>query len=286
MRFLSLFEIRRLPRRRRSRRARRAPRYADRFARRRLTAGALIAASVAGTAWLWQDGWFARRTAATAQAALAATARAGLALGDVLVEGRQRTERGALMAALGVGRGVPILGFDPHAAKRRLEALPWVRAATVERRLPDAIYVRLVERQPLALWQDHGRVAVIDHAGAVIPGARAAGFAHLPLVVGEDAPAHAAGLIAMLAREPELKARVAAAVRVRGRRWNVRLDSGIDVRLPEDGPAAAWAQLARIEREHGLLQRDVVTIDLRTPDRLVVRTAPGATLKVRDGEET
>lgn len=126
---------------------------------------------------------------------------------------------------------------------------------------------------------------MIDRSGAVIPGARGESFAGLPLLVGDDAPAHAADLLAMLAGEPDIVSRVVAAVRVRGRRWNVRLDNGIDVRLPENGPAAAWAQLARIEREHGLLQRDVVAIDLRTPDRLVVRTAPGAALGARDGED-
>jgi cell division protein FtsQ len=46
------------------------------------------------------------------------------------------------------------------------------------------------------------------------------------------------------------------------------------VRLPEADPAAAWAQLARIERQQGLLSRDVLVIDLRLPDRLVVRTDP------------
>jgi cell division protein FtsQ len=69
----------------------------------------------------------------------------------------------------------------------------------------------------------------------------------------------------------------------------LRLDDGIDVRLPEQNPGAAWAELARIQREHDVLGRDVVIIDLRMPDRLIVRTAPGAALENepgRKGEET
>ena len=49
--------------------------------------------------------------------------------------------------------------------------------------------------------------------------------------------------------------------------------------MPETDPAGAWVQLARLEREHGLLGRDVVAIDLRLPGRLVVRTAPDARIK-------
>jgi cell division protein FtsQ len=60
------------------------------------------------------------------------------------------------------------------------------------------------------------------------------------------------------------------------------------VRLPEVEPAKAIAQLAKIEREHGLLDKDVITIDLRLPDRLVVRTAPGTmpVVPAADGENT
>ena len=243
---------------------------------RRTGIGAAASVVVLGLAGLWYGGWVERGVAAAGRALLAATVEAGFKVDDVLVEGRARTKRSAILEALGVARDTPILAFDPHAAKRRLEALPWVRAAIVERRLPEAIFVRLVERKPRALWQHQGRLAVIDRGGDVIPGAKPEAFAHLPLVVGKGAPGHAADLLAMLDSEPELKTRVSAAVRVRDRRWNLRLDGGIDVRLPEHNPAAAWAELARIQREHDVLGRDVVIIDLRMPDRLIVRTAPDA----------
>ncbi len=246
-------------------------------------AGAIVAilTLVLGSfGWLWSSGWIERQTAAQT-AALATgfyrlSAEAGLVVEEVLVEGRGRTARGSLLAALEVGRGDPILAFDPGAARRRLEALPWVRNAKVERRLPSVIYLHLEERRPLAVWQLEGRLAVIDETGETIAGARPEDFAHLTLVVGPDAPAHSAVLLEMLDGEPDLKRRVSAAVRVGGRRWNLRLDGAIKVRLPESGAAEAWARLARIERRHGVLDRDVATIDLRMPDRLVVRTLSGA----------
>jgi cell division protein FtsQ len=128
----------------------------------------------------------------------------------------------------------------------------------------------------MALRHLAGRRAVIDETGAVMPGAQPEDFAQLTLVVGPDAPAHSAALVRLLDSAPELKGRVSAAIRVGGRRWNLQLVGGIDVRLPEHNPEDAWAQLVRLERQHGLLQRNVVTIDLRLPDRLVVRTTPEA----------
>src|SRR6516165_416018 len=186
----------------------------------------------------------------------------GLTVADITVEGRETTDR------------EPILAANPTRAKEQLEALPWVRTAVIERRLPDTLYVRLVERKPLALWQHGGKLDLIDREGAVIPVARLDRFAKLPMVVGDGAAGHAEELLGMLATDPDLASRVTAAIRVGDRRWDVRIDNTIDVLLPADETASAWSQLARLERSSAILKRDVQSIDLRLSDRLVLRVSP------------
>lgn len=204
------------------------------------------------------------------------TARLGLVVTDIKVEGRETTDRETILTALGAGPGTPILAISPRRAKEQLESLPWVRTAVVERRLPDTLYIRLVERKPLALWQHGGKIELIDHEGAVIRVTRLDRFAKLPMVVGESAASHAAELLDMLATEPDLAARVTAAIRVGDRRWNLRIDNAIDVLLPAEAAASAWTQLARLERSSAILKRDVQTVDVRLPDRLVLRVNPEA----------
>jgi cell division protein FtsQ len=204
------------------------------------------------------------------------TARLGLVVTDVKVEGRETTDRDAILAALGAAPGTPILAVSPARAKELLERLPWIHSAVVERRLPGTLYVRLVERKPLALWQHSGQIELIDREGAVIPVTHLDRFAKLPMVVGEHAASHAAELLDILTTEPDLAARVSAAIRVGDRRWNLRIDNTIDVLLPADSPASAWAQLASLERSTAILKRDVQVIDVRLPDRLVVRVNPEA----------
>jgi cell division protein FtsQ len=198
----------------------------------------------------------------------------GLTVSEITVEGRETTDRETILAALAAGPGTPILAVSPTHVKEQLEALPWVRAAVIERRLPGTLYVRLVERKPLALWQHGGKLELVDREGSVIPVVRLDRFAKLPLVVGEGAASHAAELIEMLGSNPDLAARVTAAVRVGDRRWNLRIDNAIDVLLPADEMATAWSQLARLERSSAILKREVLTIDLRLPDRLVLRVSP------------
>ena len=205
-------------------------------------------------------------------AALSTTAALGLVVTDIEVEGRETTDTATILAALDAYAGTPILAISPVRARQQLEALPWVRTAAIERRLPGTLFVRLVERKPLAVWQHDGKQELIDRDGTVIPVPDLSRFARLPTVVGGAAARHgAAELLDALASEPDLAARVTAAVRVGDRRWNVRIDNTIDVLLPEQDAARAWSKLASLERQNRVLQREVATVDLRLPDRLVMR---------------
>jgi cell division protein FtsQ len=179
-----------------------------------------------------------------------------------------------LLEASGLARGMPMLAIAPAEVRERIEAIPWVAQATVQRRLPGRIHIAVVEREAFALWQRQGRFALIDRAGNVIVENDVAPFAGLPLVVGAGAAPVAAALLDEIARFPEVKLRVTAAIRVGERRWNLRLASGADVMLPEGAEAAAIERLAALHRDQGLLDRSLIAIDMRLPDRLVLRPLP------------
>ncbi len=262
-----------------------APRRGRRWFGIAALAGVVMAAGVA--AWLVESGRASDFAARLKDAAVERTAALGLVVGDVLLEGRVHTPRGTVLRAVGVRRGDPILTVDPHRIARRVGAISWVESVVVERRLPATLYVRIVERTPMALWQRNGRLALIDRGGVVLKRRDLSKFSGLMTVVGGDAPRHTPALLTMIAGNPTLAKRVRAAVRVGGRRWNLRLDNGIDVSLPQRGAAAAWARLGRLEQKHGLLGHDIKAIDLRLPDRLIVRkkTGPAPVAKKR-GEKT
>jgi cell division protein FtsQ len=203
-----------------------------------------------------------------------ATAAFGLRVQEVRIEGRQNTPEPLLRAAIGVTRGAPILGFSVAAARARIETLAWVESATVERRLPGTIVVQLQERRPFAIWQNQGKFTLIDREGQIVADQDVAKFGKLPLVVGAGAPAAAAPLLDALTDKPALQAHVVAAVRVGERRWNLHMDSGADVLLPEGQEAVALERLMQLERDHALLERPLEVVDMRLPDRLVVRPRP------------
>lgn len=253
-----------------------------------LAAGAALLVAVAGGAlWLGAGAvaGASSRARELAYDARLATARAGLAVREIVVTGRRHTTPAEIVAALDLRDGEPMLGFDGAAARAELERLPWVKEARVERQFPGTVRVHLVERTPLALWQTRARHTVLDADGQEIRGADPGAFAHLLVVVGADAPEHAREFLALLATEPDLKARATAAVRVAARRWDVILDGETRILLPEQQAAAAWARLAEAQRREALLERAVSQIDLRVQDRITVRPIVAAieTPPGRDG---
>jgi cell division protein FtsQ len=234
---------------------------------------AMVSGAGVGAWWVWSNDVVPSLISDAQRWTVDQTADAGLRIDDIFVTGRSQTTRTDLLAALRLTRGAPMFGFDPDEARERVEKLPWVKHAVVERMLPGTVMLHIEERSPLALWQNKGVFQLIDEEGVVILNKGLERFSDLPIVVGPDAPKHARALLETLKAEPDLMNQVRAAVRVSGRRWTLTLDNGIDVQLPEDDPGGAWLRLGEYERQHKVLARDVEVLDLRLPDRLIVRKA-------------
>lgn len=203
----------------------------------------------------------------------------GLTVENIVIDGRENTPEPLLRRALGVMIGQPILGFSLNDARNRLLALGWVSDAVVERRLPNTLVVRLVERAPFAVWQDHGTFRLIDRSGAVMGEqdvARAAEALNLPLVVGDGAPDAATELFDEMKPYADIRKRLVGAVRVGQERWNLVLKSGATVMLPGESQEDALARLQALQQRMRILDRPLHDIDLRLADRVVVRPLPKA----------
>jgi cell division protein FtsQ len=206
----------------------------------------------------------------------AASNAAGFHIASVALSGERELSRGAILAQAGVGEHSSLLCLDAATARRELMSNPWIADATVLKLYPGRLQIDIVERTPLALWQKGGHVTVIADDGTVLQDFNGGRFMKLPLVVGEGAAKEARGFLALLGRYPAIRESTAAAVLVAQRRWNVRLDSGIDVKLPEGDVAQALQTLVTLDRDKHLLTRDITAIDLRLPDRVSVRLSDDA----------
>jgi cell division protein FtsQ len=204
------------------------------------------------------------------------TARTGFAVDQIKVVGNRETSEIDILDKLQLDGWTSLIGFDAEDARERIGTLPWVRVAAVRKVYPHTLDVRVEEREPFALWQQGSELSIVERSGAVIAPFSGGKQALLPLIIGADAPEKAPDFLARIKKYPELAARVKGYIRIGERRWDLKLENGITVKLPEDGEDQAIADLARMDHENGLLTRDIAAVDMRLSDRLVVELTPEA----------
>jgi cell division protein FtsQ len=209
--------------------------------------------------------------------------RVGLGVEVVTVSGATHMSEPRILAVAGIDSRSSLPFFNVAEARAQLEADPLVKQASVRKLYPNQIVIDIVERTPFAVWQKDGEVHAIAADGAPIDDVRDGRYADLPFVVGEGANARAPEFVALLEAMDELKPRVEAGVLVGQRRWNLRLKSGVDVKLPETDPQSAIATLLRLEHQSRILERDILAIDLRVSDRAFVRLSEEAAAVWADG---
>src|SRR3546814_15153620 len=73
---------------------------------------------------------------------------------------------------------------DLQQIRERLLAQPWVADVSVSRRLPDTLAIRVVEREPMALWQHQGVVPLADSTRVALPPVDAHTALDQPRIVG------------------------------------------------------------------------------------------------------
>ena len=256
--------------------SRKAARFAERLPRGfgvaatiQIIGGALAYGAVRGQHVAAVIDWFkeARDVAANS---------AGFRIAAISLSGQKEVSREEILTTAGVTGDASLLFLDADTARARLMANPWIADAAVLKLYPDRLQISITERQAFALWQKDGHVNVIAADGTVLEPYVEDRYLGLPLVVGHGAERQAKDFLAFLDRYPDIRAVLRASIMVAERRWNLRLNNGIDVKLPESNVGGALDRLVALDRDKKLLSRDITMIDMRLPDRVTVRLSDAA----------
>ena len=241
---------------------------------------------------LLASGVIGRSVHAVGAGMAAITADAGFGISELHLTGHRRTPSRQVLEVLGMKPGQSIFSADLWSSQNRLARLEWISSAEIHRRYPDAIYVTLVEKRPFALWQPpadakgEAPITVVERNGKPITSHDVEKFRRLPKLVGAGAPAAAADLVDAVQTKRAIAARIAAFARISSRRWNLILDDGVVVQLPETGWQKQLDALEHLIVDSAILERDVTQIDLRSPTHYFFLLKNGDKKDVERGKET
>lgn len=200
-----------------------------------------------------------------------ATVATGIKLNNIYLEGQHYIDGRLISNMIDDKIGRSMFDLDIWDLKARIEKLNWVFAASVVRELPDTIHIRIVERIPMAIWQNNKKQYLIDEHGYIIQDYNLDKFAHLPVIVGEGSRLGAAHFIHEMKEFPEFYGMVTSLIRVGNRRWNARLNIGTEIKFPETGSKQALLYLMEYNKTHKLFSGEYQSIDMRLSDKIFVK---------------
>ena len=175
--------------------------------------------------------------------------------------------------------------IDLEAARARIQELDAIARADLIVRSGGVLEVAITERVPALLWRTAEGIEMLDATGHRVASLAArSDRPDLPIVAGDGADAATPEALALLAAANPILPRLRGLVRVGERRWDLVLDRNQRILLPENKPIAAIERLIALHQAGDLLGRDILTVDLRTDHRPVLRLAPYALNQLRQSQ--
>ena len=206
----------------------------------------------------------------------AAVGKAGFEVKRVEVSGVNRIDELKVYEITLAQKDRSMMLVDIDGVRDDLLADGWIKDARISRRLPDTLVVDIIEREPVAVWQNQGQLSLIDKTGYPLEKITREEIPDLPVIVGKKANLQFTQLDALLDVAPALRPMVTGATWIGNRRWDLEFDSGETLALPEGEQTASAALLnfARMDGVNRLLGRGVVHFDLRDAERAYLRMPP------------
>lgn len=195
------------------------------------------------------------------------------AVSAIKTEGLRHVAKADFLAHAGVKIGDSLFDVSVREIRQNLRNFGWIEDVAVRRDWSGVVHFRVQERTPYALWRSSKGLFLIDREGTVIEVNPKHRFADLPLISGEGAHVRASVIITMINDRPLPQYGIHSLFFVSARRWDVHLrGEGGDfiLRLPEKNVEAAWQRFIDAQNKHGFLNSQIMTVDMRTPGRLVI----------------
>jgi cell division protein FtsQ len=198
------------------------------------------------------------------------------------VEGASDDLAEAVRARLGLTLPMSSFDIDLDAVRARVEALDAVSRADLRVRSGGVLQVVITERVPVAIWRTEAGLTLVDDTGHRVAGLVArSDRADLPLIAGDGADLATPEALDLMAAAGPLAPRIRGLVRMGERRWDIVLDRDQRVLLPANNPVQALERLLALDHVQDIMNRDILTVDLRSDHRPTLRLTPNALAEMR-----
>ena len=194
----------------------------------------------------------------------------GFEIKNILISGTHNLSQDYLRNIINTQNHINILNVNLHTIYNKIIQNSWVEETYVERILPDTIKIKVLEKKPIAIWQNHKGNKLITINGDVISHANVNKFKNsFPIIKGEKSKENISTILKILETNKNFAKNIWSLTFINQRRWDLHFNQGLIVRLPSQDVIKAWQKIIKLQTNYNILNLRLTEIDLRNPEQIL-----------------
>ncbi len=194
----------------------------------------------------------------------------GFKIKNILISGTHNLSQDYLRNIIKTQNHINILNVNLHRIYNKIIQNSWVEETYVERILPDTIKIKVLEKKPIAIWQNQKGNKLITINGDVISHANVNRFKNnFPIIKGEKSKKNISTILKILETNKNFSKNIWSLTFINQRRWDLHFNQGLIVRLPSQNVMKAWQKIIKLQTDYNILNLRLIEIDLRNPEQIL-----------------
>lgn len=194
----------------------------------------------------------------------------GFKIENVLITGTLNLSDNYIKDIIEIYNDGSIFNIDLFSIYNKIKQNSWVKEVSIERVLPNIIKIKIIENQPIAIWQNKKDNKLIAANGDIIFDGNVNDFKNdFPIIKGKKSVENIFSILKILETNQNFSKNIWSLTFINERRWDLHFNQGLVVRLPSKDINKAWQKIIKLHKNYNVLDLRLTEIDLRNPKQIL-----------------
>ena len=194
----------------------------------------------------------------------------GFKIENVLITGTLNLSENYIKDIIETHNDGSIFNIDLSLIYNKIKQNSWVKEVSIERILPNIIKIKIIENEPIAIWQNKKDNKLITANGDIIFDGNVNDFKNdFPIIKGKKSVENIFSILKILKTNQNFSKNIWSLTFINERRWDLHFNQGLVVRLPSKDIKKAWQKIIKLQKHYNVLNLRLTEIDLRNPNQIL-----------------
>ena len=194
----------------------------------------------------------------------------GFTVENIIITGTDNLSKDYIKNIIKEYNNVNIFNVNLSTIYNKIIKNSWVKEAYIERVLPNTLKIKILEKKPIAIWQNKKNNELVTANGDVIYHGNVHIFKNdFPIIKGNKSKENISSILRILESNKSLSKNIWSLTFINQRRWDLHFNQGLVVRLPAQNVNKAWNKIIKLQQNYNILNLRLTEIDLRNPKQIL-----------------